>query len=158
MLTYCVDDSVHNHEPSVIYSSPYESSFCGTKDRNSHRCLQQFPAMFSSRRVIARMSMHTPPPSSPIRFRMTRGLSKRFLIESSAKPRFHRARVTPNFKSIFRIRLAAAEATHTARAQQRVRFSSRARVVTYLPTLPRGVLEGANGTSITTRSLMAGIY
>lgn len=40
--------------------------------------------------LIARMSMQPSAVVFPTRFRMTRGLSKRSLIESSAKSRFHR--------------------------------------------------------------------
>ncbi|TGZ49946.1 Uncharacterized protein DBV15_07152 [Temnothorax longispinosus] len=70
--------------------------------------------------------MHTLPSSSPIRFRMTRGLSKRSLIESSAQTSFSPC--------------STAEATHSSRAwcaqqwQRRVRLLLLPRARRYLPT------------------------
>lgn len=87
VVTYCVDDSIHNRRS---FTHRCTNQVAAARDRtrstpvvvsNNFRQCSQVVAL------ITRMSMHAPP-SSPFRFRMTRGLSKRSLIESSAKTSF----------------------------------------------------------------------
>ncbi|KYN19096.1 hypothetical protein ALC57_08586 [Trachymyrmex cornetzi] len=66
-------------DSSVIYSSLCELGLCRTRDRTCSTLIvvsDNFRKRFQVTALITRMSMHTPP-SSPVRFRMTQGLSKR---------------------------------------------------------------------------------